>query len=58
MGKWRTVGVRLKEEQVAALNQRIGQLGHVTFSERVGGVASGVINQEEWEQRIKKNLKA
>lgn len=47
VGNWRTVGVRLKEEQVAVLNQRLGQLGYSTLSELVGGIASGVITNRQ-----------
>ena len=47
MSNWRTVGVRLKDEQVAVLNQRLGQLGYSTLSELVGGIASGVITNKQ-----------
>ena len=47
MGNWRTVGVRLKDEQVAVLNQRLGQLGYSTLSELVGGPADGVITNNQ-----------
>lgn len=47
MGNWRTVGVRLKDEQVAVLNQRLGQLGYSTLSGLVGGLADGVITNKQ-----------
>ncbi len=43
VGSWRTVGVRLGEEQVAQLNQRLQKLGYATLGEIVGGLADGVI---------------
>ena len=43
MSNWRTVGVRLKEEQVATLNQRLKQLGYSSLNEFVGGLTGGVI---------------
>ena len=36
MSNWRTVGVRLKEEQLATLNQRLKQLGYSSLNEFVG----------------------
>ena len=47
MSNWRTVGVRLKDEQVAVLNQRLGQLGYSTLGEFVGGLADSVITNKQ-----------
>jgi hypothetical protein len=41
------VGVRLKEEQAALLNQRLQQLGYATLGELVGGLAEGVITNKQ-----------
>lgn len=37
MSDWRTVGVRMKEEDVAQLNQCLKQLGYSSLNELVGG---------------------
>lgn len=41
MGNWRTVGVRLKEEQLAQLNLQLQKLGYATLGELVGGHCQG-----------------
>jgi hypothetical protein len=46
VGNWRTVGVRLKEEQLAVLNQQLQKLGYATLGELVGGLADGVITNK------------
>ena len=47
VGNWRTVGVRLREEQVAQLNQQLQKLGYATLGELVGGLADGVITNKQ-----------
>jgi hypothetical protein len=53
VANWRTIGVRLKEEQAAVLNQRLQQLGYATLGELVGGLAEGVINSVRLRQSVK-----
>ena len=47
MSDWRTVSVRLREEQVANLNQRLKQLGYGSLNELVGGIAAGVVTNRQ-----------
>ncbi len=47
MSDWRTVGVRLKEEDVAQLNQRLKQLGYGSLNEFVGGITKGVVTNKQ-----------
>ena len=47
MSNWRTVGVRLKDEDVASLNQRLKQLGYGSLGELVGGIAAGVVTNKQ-----------
>jgi hypothetical protein len=47
MPNWRTVGVRLKDEDVATLNQRLKQLGYSSLNELVGGIATGVVTNKQ-----------
>ena len=47
MGNWRTVGVRVTEEQLAVLNQKLAQLGYSTLGELVGNLAEGVITNKQ-----------
>ncbi len=47
MSDWRTVGVRLKDEDVATLNQRLKQLGYSSLGELVGGIATGVVTNRQ-----------
>ena len=47
MGNWRTVGVRVTEEQLALLNQKLSQLGYSTLGQLVGGLAEGVITNKQ-----------
>jgi hypothetical protein len=47
MSDWRTVGVRLKEEDVGQLNQRLKQLGYGSLNEFVGGITAGVVTNKQ-----------
>jgi hypothetical protein len=47
MSDWRTVGVRLKEADVAQLNQRLKQLGYGSLNEFVGGITAGVVTNKQ-----------
>ncbi len=47
MSNWRTVSVRLKEEQVAMLNQRLKHLGYGSLNELVGGLTVGVVTNRQ-----------
>ncbi len=41
------MGVRVTEEQLAVLNQKLAQLGYSTLGELVGGLAEGVITNKD-----------
>lgn len=47
MSDWRTVGVRLKEEDVGQLNQRLKQLGYGSLNEFVGGITAGIVTNKQ-----------
>ena len=47
MSDWRTVGVRLKGEDVAQLNLRLKQLGYGSLNEFVGGITAGVVTNKQ-----------
>lgn len=47
MSDWRTVGVRLKEEDVGQLNRRLKQLGYGSLNEFVGGITAGVVTNKQ-----------
>jgi hypothetical protein len=51
VGNWRTVGVRLSEEQLALLNQKLSQLGYSTLGQLVGGLTEGVITNK-WSKSL------
>ncbi len=47
MSDWRTVSMKLKEEQVAALNLRLKQLGFDTMGDYARALTEGVVGNQQ-----------
>jgi hypothetical protein len=46
MSKWRTVSIELKEEQIAALNLKLRQLGFETMGDFARALTDGVVGNK------------
>ena len=47
IGEWRTIGVRLKNEEISTLNLRLKQLGYDTLGEFAQALTKGIVSNRQ-----------